>query len=73
MLTALEAAEYCGRGTAPPPIPPKRVKPGKQGMRYDVRDLDRWLDSLDEAQQDEHSATEWLDRLDHAQHQGARG
>ncbi|CAO4182141.1 hypothetical protein [Methylorubrum populi] len=51
MLLRSEAAEYCGLGAgAPLPVSPKRVRPGKHGLRWDVRDLDHWLDNLESGQ-----------------------
>lgn len=51
MLLRSEAAEYCGLGPgAPLPVSPKRVRPGKRGLRWDVQDLDRWLDNLESGQ-----------------------
>ena len=48
MLNRNEAAAYCGLGlNVPIPVAPKRVRPGKQGLRYDVRDLDHWIDNLE--------------------------
>lgn len=49
LLTRTQATAYCGMGpSADLPVTPLRVRPGKQGLRYDVRDLDRWIDSLRE-------------------------
>jgi hypothetical protein len=61
LLTKKEAAEYCGTKTFLPPVSPKRIRPGKQGLRYDVRDLDRWIDGLAEGEADE---ADWLAKLD---------
>jgi len=51
LLTGSEAAEYCGIGigsfAANCPVRPKRVRPGQRGLRWDVRDLDKWIDNLD--------------------------
>ncbi len=62
LLTRAEAAAYCGLGSSLPPVRPKRIRPGKQGLRYDVRDLDAWIDNLDRT--DEADANDWLNRLD---------
>ena len=51
LLTRDEAAQYCGLGSSPVPVPAKRVRPGKQGLRYDVRDLDEWIDNLGRGEQ----------------------
>ncbi|ACL56955.1 hypothetical protein Mnod_1967 [Methylobacterium nodulans ORS 2060] len=51
MLTRAQAAAYLGLGaTAPIPVAPKRLRPGKQGLRYDVRQLDAYLDALEEGE-----------------------
>jgi hypothetical protein len=48
MLTKPEGAHHCGRSLSrfviECPITP--IKFGNGDLRYDVRDLDRWLDSL---------------------------
>jgi hypothetical protein len=48
MLTPLEAAAYCGRSAkrfeVECPVQPIRFSNGN--IRYDIEDLDRWLDSL---------------------------
>ncbi|KMO32512.1 hypothetical protein VQ02_23495 [Methylobacterium variabile] len=63
LLNRAEAAAYLGLGaTAPLPVTPKRVRPGKQGLRYDVRDLDRWIDSLEMGEIGE-TDEDLLDRL----------
>jgi hypothetical protein len=62
MLLRAEAASYCGLGpNAAIPVAPKRVRPGSRGLRWDVRDLDRWLDTLESGQVDE-SEDELLNR-----------
>lgn len=72
LLTRAEAAVYCGLGpTARPPVAPKRIRPGKQGLRYDRLDLDRWIESLDTDASAEPTAQDYLDRLDDAERQGA--
>ncbi|RVU17466.1 hypothetical protein [Methylobacterium oryzihabitans] len=63
LLNRGEAAAYLGLGPAAPlPVAPKRVRPGKQGLRYDLRDLDRWIDSLEAGPETETDA-QLLDRL----------
>jgi hypothetical protein len=65
MLNRLEALSYCGLPLADrPPVQPKRVRPGKQGLRYDRLDLDRWLDMLDSTGGAEPSDDELLRGLD---------
>lgn len=48
MMTADEAAYHCGRTLqqfkAECPVAP--IKFGTRDLRYDVRDLDTWIDSL---------------------------
>ncbi len=48
MLTKAEAAEHCGRPLkqflAECPVSPVKFQNGD--IRYDVRDLDEWLDAL---------------------------
>jgi len=63
LLTRAEAAAYCGLGSSPPPVRPKRVRPGKQGLRYDVRDLDEWIDRLERGEHDS-GDRDWLAELD---------
>ncbi|MGY2051716.1 hypothetical protein [Methylobacterium sp. JK268] len=67
MLTRAQAAAYLNLGpTSPIPVAPKRLRPGKQGLRYDLRDLDVFLDNLERDVEAE-SAESLLDRLDHDQ------
>jgi hypothetical protein len=63
LLTRVEAAAYCGLGSSPPPVKPKHIRPGKQGLRYDVRDLDEWIDRLHSGEYDP-GGKNWLDELD---------
>jgi hypothetical protein len=48
MLTKPEAAHHCGRSQSRFVIecPVTPVKFGNGDLRYDVQDLDRWLDNL---------------------------
>jgi hypothetical protein len=71
LLTRAEAAQYCGLGSSPPPVRPKRIRPGKQGLRYDVRDLDAWIDNLGRGDQDSGSR-DWLAELDNEENEGSR-
>ncbi len=69
LLTASEAAEYCGMGagsfTVHCPVRPKRARPGQRGLRWDVRDLDKWIDTLSpDGEGLPASSDEWLARLD---------
>ena len=69
LLTADEAASYCGV-SAPTLRAHIRVQPVKIGnsVRYDVRELDRWLDSR--RQSEPVSGDDWLRLLDEGE--GAR-
>jgi predicted DNA-binding transcriptional regulator AlpA len=69
LLKMNEAAEYCGIGRDSfanhCPVQPIRVRPGQRGLRYDIRALDAWIDSLsDRNQADGQDATDWLAKLD---------
>lgn len=72
LLNRVEALAYCGLGpSSNVPVRPKRVRPGKQGLRYDVRDLDEWIDRLDQGGQDSGSR-DWLAELDNEENEGSR-
>ena len=62
MLTKREASEHCGRPSrnfeTECPVPPVKFSNGD--LRWDVRDLDAWLDSLKIRSDDTDSI---LDRL----------
>jgi predicted DNA-binding transcriptional regulator AlpA len=70
LLTIDEAAEYCGMGRESflhnCPVNPKRVRPGQRGLRYDIRELDAWIDTLstDDDGTSAADTTDWLVRLD---------
>jgi predicted DNA-binding transcriptional regulator AlpA len=69
LLTMDEAAEYCGMGRESflhnCPVKPKRIRPGQRGLRYDIRELDVWIDSLGgDNGPGTADATDWLVRLD---------
>jgi predicted DNA-binding transcriptional regulator AlpA len=69
LLTIEEAAQYCGIGRESfgvnCPVRPKRVRPGQRGLRYDVRDLDEWIDTLGLAGDVNGLSDErWLAKLD---------
>lgn len=57
MLDRREAAEHCGRSLkrfeAECPVGPVRFPNGD--LRYDVRDLDRWIDQVKSGGQDSES------------------
>jgi len=54
MLTKREAAEHCGRSVKEfeHECPASPIKFANGDVRYDVRDLDRWLDTLKTGAQD---------------------
>jgi hypothetical protein len=62
-----EAAFYCGIGVesfaANCPVAPVRVGPGMRGLRYDLYDLDVWIDSLKQSSMNAESNENWLDRV----------
>lgn len=68
MLNRKQALAYCGLPSSDrPPVPPKRVRPGKQGLRYDVLDLDRWANGLDSIDGAEPTDEDLLRGLDDAE------
>ena len=62
-----EAASYCRMGveyfTRHCPVAPVRVGPGMRGLRYDLHDLDEWIDSLKQSSRSTESNKNWLDRV----------
>jgi hypothetical protein len=69
LLTIAEAAEYLGVGreyvASQCPVKPIRIRSGQRGLRYDVRALDAWIDTLaDTTEAAGHAATDWLGQLD---------
>jgi hypothetical protein len=69
LLTSSEAAEYCGMGVGSfavhCSVRPKRVRAVQRGLRWDVRDLDKWIDSLSpDGEGLPSSPDEWLERMD---------
>jgi hypothetical protein len=70
LLTIDEAAEYCGMARESflhnCPVNPKRIRPGQRGLRYDIRELDAWIDTLSADAEGAMAAktTDWLVRLD---------
>jgi hypothetical protein len=78
LLTPAEAASYVGLGIAAfrnnCPVRPKRIRPGRQGLRWDVRQLDEWIDTLPSeggCNNDVKTNSEWLAIFD-ASDQGPR-
>jgi len=68
LLTKVQAANYCGIGhesfAANCPVQPVRLRPGERGLRYDVHELDAWLDSLKENSTGlESENVNWLKRV----------
>jgi len=64
MLTKSEAAHHCGRSVRQfqieCPVAPKKM--GNGDLRWDVRELDRWLDRLG-AGADNHETDAIIERL----------
>lgn len=66
LLTKQEAAAYCGVSVNTL-IAHVRISPVNIGncVRYDIRDLDRWIDArANSAPVETMTGDEWLDRLD---------
>jgi predicted DNA-binding transcriptional regulator AlpA len=69
LLTINEAADYCGIGRESfadhCPVKPVRIRPGQRGLRYDLRAIDAWIDSLSDPNeaQGQHQI-DWLAKLD---------
>jgi hypothetical protein len=65
MLTKSEAAQHCGRPVSRFQIecPCKPVKFSNGDLRYDVQDLDTWLNSLKADGQDHNDAEAIVARL----------
>lgn len=62
-----EAASYCRMGAesfrANCPVAPVRVGPGMRGLRYDLNELDVWIDSLNQSSISAEPNKNWLDRV----------
>jgi hypothetical protein len=62
-----DAAAYCSMGVpsfkANCPVAPVRVGPGMRGLRYDLYDLDGWIDSLKQISMSTEPTKNWLDRV----------
>jgi hypothetical protein len=62
-----EAALYCrmGVGTfmANCPVRPIRVAPGNRGLRYDLYDLDLWIEALKGNSESPEQKVDWLNRV----------
>jgi hypothetical protein len=67
LLYKKEAATYCKMGiesfAANCPVEPIRVGPGIRGLRYDVHDLDEWIDSLKSNSSGSGGSENWLNRV----------
>lgn len=72
MLTKREAGEHCGRTIREFEMecPVSPVKFANGDLRYDVRDLDRWLDTMKNKTQDSDDIVERL--AGHDLHSGKR-
>jgi hypothetical protein len=71
LLKPAQAAAYVGVGIeafhSNCPVRPKRIRPGRQGLRWDVRQLDEWIDSLPTeggCNNDVKTNSEWLAIVD---------
>jgi hypothetical protein len=71
LLTPAQAAAYLGIGLqafhSNCPVRPKRIRPGRQGLRWDVRQLDEWIDMLPsegDCNNDVKTNSEWLATFD---------
>jgi hypothetical protein len=71
LLTPSQAAAYCGIGIeafhSNCPVRPKRIRPGRQGLRWDIRQLDEWIDALPsegDRNNDMKTNSEWLATFD---------
>jgi hypothetical protein len=67
LLYKKEAASYCRMGVetfeANCPVEPIRVGSGIRGLRFDVRDLDNWIESLKSDSSGAVGRQNWLDRV----------
>jgi hypothetical protein len=68
LLTKVQAARYCGMGiesfTVNCEVKPIRVRSGARGLRWDIRDLDEWIDHLKVNSSTDSGNVDWLARLD---------
>jgi hypothetical protein len=70
MLSKVQAASYCGMGVESfavnCPVKPIRMRPGDRGLRWDIRELDEWIDSLkqDSTGSENSENVDWLARFD---------
>lgn len=64
LLTTGEAAHYCGMGRdkfkALCAAPRVRVHEGHRGLRFDVRTLDEWIDTLPVEGEKRMTKVDWL-------------
>lgn len=73
LLNQKTAAAYCGMSVPvfvrACPVDRRRVHPGPRGLRYDTRELDKWIDALPNdsvvgRKIDVAGLERWLERLD---------
>jgi hypothetical protein len=75
LVTKDQAASYCcmcvESFAANCPVKPVRVRPGDRGLRWDIRELDAWIDSLKENSTGSENV-DWLKRVsnDQSKNQG---
>ncbi len=66
MLTKEQASAYCGVSTntfaSNCPVPPIAMGKGDRLWRYDIRELDRWIDGLRGTE--ERGERDWLAEMD---------
>jgi hypothetical protein len=68
LFNTAQAANYCGMGierfAGNCSVKPVRVMPGDRGLRWDIQDLDKWIDRLKENSSTDSENVDWLARLD---------
>jgi len=68
LFNKAQAANYCGVGiesfAADCSVKPIRVMSGDRGLRWDIQDLNKWIDRLKENSSTDSENVDWLARLD---------
>jgi hypothetical protein len=69
LLTKVQAASYCGMGIESfalnCSVKAIRVRSGARGLRWDIQDLDKWIDRLKEnSSTDSEENVDWLAKID---------
>lgn len=74
LLTKHQAAAYCGLSSPTfcerCPVEPVALGEGERLKRWDIRALDRWIDSL--AKNEDASQVDWLTKIGEQDGRGAR-